>query len=181
MSSAVVNAPTTLAPLPAVLHRGLTAVATFGFLSFLCSSALFLRLSYKLSARRRQSHLRVNQFIILIFNLVLADIQQSLAFLLNVLWLRGDAIRVESHTCFAQGWFVSTGDLASGMFTMAIAVHSFMDITFNCRLSHGKFTAAILGVWTFVYVCAIIGIALHPSNLYATPISIDRLDSFQID
>lgn len=62
---------------------------------------------------------------------------------------------------------MSTGDLASGMFTLAIAVHSFMDITFDFRLNHGKFIAAILATWTAVYACAVIGIALHPSDFYA--------------
>ena len=169
MSNAIVNIvtePTTLSPLPPVLHRGLTAVAFFGFLSFLTSVALFCRLAWRLVTWKRRTQARFNQFIILIFNLVFADIQQSVAFLLNAQWLRSDAIEVGTTTCWAQGWFVSTGDLASGVFTLAIAVHSLMDIIFNYRLGHKAFLSVIFLCWTFVYACAIIGVAMHPTDFY---------------
>ncbi len=35
-----------------------------------------------------------NQFLVLIYNLLFADIQQALAFLLNVTWLSKDAVAV---------------------------------------------------------------------------------------
>ncbi|KAK3062722.1 hypothetical protein LTR53_019232, partial [Teratosphaeriaceae sp. CCFEE 6253] len=104
--------------------------------------------------------------IILIFNLVFADIQQSIAFLLNVQWLVTNSVDVDAPTCWAQGWFVSTGDLASGVFTFAIAIHAFMDIVHDFRLGHKTFLAGIAGLWAFVYLCALIGIALHPSDFY---------------
>ncbi|KAK0888587.1 hypothetical protein LTR02_016170, partial [Friedmanniomyces endolithicus] len=119
MADSLVNEPTTLAPLPPTLHRGLIAVAVFGFL--LTSLALLCRLGYRLVTWKRKSQARVNQFTILLFNLVFADVQQSVAFLLNTEWLRRNALDVASPTCWAQGWFVSTGDLASGLFTLAIA------------------------------------------------------------
>ncbi|KAK0776214.1 hypothetical protein LTR02_018127, partial [Friedmanniomyces endolithicus] len=121
MADSLVNEPTTLAPLPPTLHRGLIAVAVLGFLSFLTSLALLCRLGYRLVTWKRKSQARVNQFTILLFNLVFADVQQSVAFLLNTEWLRRNALDVASPTCWAQGWFVSTGDLASGLFTLAIA------------------------------------------------------------
>ncbi|KAK3112435.1 hypothetical protein LTR53_011297 [Teratosphaeriaceae sp. CCFEE 6253] len=104
--------------------------------------------------------------IILIFNLVFADIQQSIAFLLNVQWLATNSVDVDTPTCWAQGWFVSTGDLASGVFTFAIAIHAFMDIVHDFRLGHKTFLACIAALWAFVYLCALIGIALHPSDFY---------------
>jgi hypothetical protein len=45
-----------------------------------------------------------NQFVVLIYNLVLADIQQSVGFLLNLEWLAGNAITVGTKTCWAQAW-----------------------------------------------------------------------------
>ncbi|KAK5114252.1 hypothetical protein LTR85_010317 [Meristemomyces frigidus] len=166
MAHNVVTHPGTLSPLPPILQRGLIAVAFFGFLSFLTSIALFLRLAYRLVTWKRKTQARVNQFIILIFNLVFADIQQSVAFLLNAQWLRDNAIMVDTPTCWAQGWFVSTGDLASGVFTFAIAIHSFLDIVWDYRVGHKCFLAVIAGLWTFVYACAIIGVALHPDDFY---------------
>ncbi|KAK4543399.1 hypothetical protein LTR36_005542 [Oleoguttula mirabilis] len=166
MDADLVSLPGTLSPLPPILQRGLIAVSFFGFLSFLTSVALFLRLAYRLVTWKRKTQARVNQFIILIFNLVFADIQQSVAFLLNAQWLRENAISVHTPICRAQGWFVSTGDLASGVFTLAIAVHSFTDIVWDYRIGHKCFLATIAALWAFVYACAIIGVALHPDDFY---------------
>jgi len=60
MADSLVNDPTTLAPLPPTLHRGLVAVAVFGFLSFLTSLALLFRLGYRLVTWKRKSQARVN-------------------------------------------------------------------------------------------------------------------------
>jgi hypothetical protein len=167
----IVTEPTTLRPLTdyPILHRGLYAVTFFGFLSFTTSLALFLHLGWRLLTwtRKTSESVRINQFIILLFNLVLADIQQSVAFLLNVRWVGENAIIVGTSTCWAQGWFVSTGDLGSGIFTLAIAVHAFMDIVFNYRLGQRMFAVAVVALWAFNYICAIIGMGMHPTDFYA--------------
>jgi hypothetical protein len=154
----------TLEPLPGDLGRGLAAVSTFGFLSFFLSTLLLFRLTWRLI--RGTNKTRTNQFVILIFNLVLADVQQSIAFMLNVQWLRSNAVVVGTSTCWAQGWFVSTGDLSSGLFTLAIAIHSYADIVHDYRLNHRAFIAAIGSLWIFNYLLAIIGVALHPADVY---------------
>ena len=166
MLESLVTSPGSLSPLPAVLRHGLTAVTLLGFLSFLTSIALFLRLAHRLFTWKTKTQSRINQFTILIFNLVFADIQQSVAFLLNARWLRENAILTETGTCWAQGWFVSTGDLASGVFTFAIAVHSFLDIVWDHRLGHKSFLTVIALLWIFVYTCTIIGISMHPHDFY---------------
>ena len=165
----IVTNPTTLTPLSdhGTLQRGLIAVTVLGFLSFIASITLFLRLAYKLITWTRKTKSRTNQFLILIFNLVLADIQQSVAFLLNAQWLRDNAITISTSTCWAQGWFVSTGDLGSGLFTLAIAMHSFLDIVCNYRLGNKAFLGTIAALWTFDYALAIIGIGMHPTNFYS--------------
>ena len=61
---------------------------------------------------------------------------------------------------------MSTGDLASGVFTLAIALHSFLDIVHDYRLSHKVFLACVAALWVFTYVCAVIGIGLHPTDFY---------------
>ena len=161
----IVALSTTLAPPDSypVLRRGLIAVTTFGFLSFFTSVALFLRLAYKLLTWKEKSP---NQFVTLIFSLIFADIQQSIAFWLNAVHLRQNSIAVGTSTCWAQGWFLSTGNLSSGLFTLAIAVHSFMDIVYDYRLGQRAFLGVIFGLWTFNYLVAAIGVALHPTDLY---------------
>jgi len=95
----------TLDPLPAVLRHGLVAVAFFAFLSLLSSCGLFLFLSYRLCRWYYKGHLAngANQFLLLIYNLLLADIQQSVAFCLTASWLIRGKIEVGTTTCWANG------------------------------------------------------------------------------
>ena len=162
------EASSTLSPLPDVLSHGLVAVSTFGLLSFFCSTSLFIFLTYRLISWRRKSGVKepINQFLVLIYNLLLADIQQAVAFLLNISALRNNAILVGTPTCFAQGWFVSTGDLASSVFICSIAVHTFFSIVKDYRLPTKSFHCCIAAAWLFVYVMAAIGPALHGRDFY---------------
>jgi hypothetical protein len=92
----------TLSPLPRSLSVGLIPVAVFGILSFVAATGLLFLLTFRMIQWNRKSR-QVNQFIILIYNLLLADLQQSLAFLLNAQWLVQDGIQVGTSTCWAQG------------------------------------------------------------------------------
>ncbi|KAF3356959.1 hypothetical protein VDGD_04720 [Verticillium dahliae] len=194
-----------LAPLPAVLHRGLVAVSFFGFLSFISSVALLFFLLFKLVRWQLRpidlasgtnpkatpvldhelpdEHLcpqmevpapqeevttvwgrlrrdPPNQFLVLILNLLFADIQQALAFLLNAAWLRKDAIRAGTSMCWAQGWFVSTGDLASSVFIFLIAMHTYLGVVRGHRMAMWAFYTTIIGGWAFTYLTAIIGVII---------------------
>ncbi|KAK1985688.1 G protein-coupled glucose receptor regulating Gpa2-domain-containing protein [Colletotrichum cereale] len=99
-----------------------------------------------------------NQFLVLIFNLLLADIQQALAFLLNVQWLTRNAIEVGTSTCWTQGWFVSTGDLASSVFITGIAIHTYVSIISNKKIPTWTFHTAIAMMWIFVYGTGILAV-----------------------
>jgi hypothetical protein len=101
-----------------------------------------------------------NQFLILILNLLFADIQQAMAFLLNVAWIMRDAVAVGTTTCWAQGWFVSTGDLASSVFITAIAGHTYLGVVKGYRLPSWAFYSAIFLMWSFVYGTAILGVVI---------------------
>lgn len=162
------DSSTSLSPLPAVLQRGLLAISILGLFSFASSAALFAYLSYKLVTWWRRGDLDVgcNQFVLLIYNLVLADMQQAVAFLLALAWLGGDSIDVESTTCFVEGWFVSVGDLASGVWITAISLHTFYAVVKGRRLPTSAFVGAVVGLWTFVYTMAVVGVALHPRDFY---------------
>lgn len=160
-------ASSTLAPLPDVLSHGLVAVATFGLLSFFCSTSLFLYLTYRmLTWKKRAGISPMNQFLFLIYNLLFADIQQALAFLLNINSLKDDGIIVGTSTCWAQAWFISTGDLASSVFISAIACHTFFSVVKSYRPPNWAFYTGIAGCWTFIYGLAIIGVVMHPRDFY---------------
>ncbi|KAM5357341.1 hypothetical protein ACJZ2D_016364 [Fusarium nematophilum] len=100
-----------------------------------------------------------NQFLILIINLLLADMHQGVAFFLNVEWLRRDAIVVGTPSCFTQGLFVSLGDLASSMFITAIAVHTYLSVVSRRRTPQMVLYLAIGTTWIFVYAISFIPIA----------------------
>ncbi|KAL1884200.1 hypothetical protein VTK73DRAFT_5336 [Phialemonium thermophilum] len=101
-----------------------------------------------------------NQFLVLIYNLLFADIQQAMAFLLNVTWLSRNAVQAGTSVCWAQGWFVSTGDLASSVFISAIAVHTYLGVVNGYRLPAWAFYGAIAILWGFVYGAAILGVII---------------------
>ncbi|KAK3984776.1 G protein-coupled glucose receptor regulating Gpa2-domain-containing protein [Cladorrhinum sp. PSN332] len=101
-----------------------------------------------------------NQFFILIYNLLLADFQQAMGFLLNVAWLSKHGIYVETATCWVQGWFLSTGNLASSAFICGIGIHTYLGVVKNYRPPTGIFYSVILFLWFFVYGTTLLGVII---------------------
>lgn len=101
-----------------------------------------------------------NQFLILIYNLLIADLHQSIAFALNSTWINRNAILVGSKTCWAQGFFVSTGDLSSSLFITLIAIHTFCSVVKGYRPSQRLLYLSIVLVWLFVYFISTLPIAI---------------------
>ncbi|KAL2759153.1 hypothetical protein ACRALDRAFT_2098986 [Sodiomyces alcalophilus JCM 7366] len=95
-----------------------------------------------------------NQFLVLILNLLFADLQQALAFLLSVKWLAQDALRISSRTCWAQGWFVTVGNMASSVFIAIIAAHTYLAVVRGYRLPFWAFYFVIALSWVFIYITA---------------------------
>ncbi|KJZ75633.1 hypothetical protein HIM_05096 [Hirsutella minnesotensis 3608] len=100
-----------------------------------------------------------NQFLVLIYNLLLADMHQSLAFLLNAAWLNQDSITVSTPTCFAQGLLLSTGDLSSSIFITTIAVHTYLSVVRKRKPAQYLLYTVILCNWVFVYAISLLPIA----------------------
>jgi hypothetical protein len=159
------DAASATGPLPLHVHPWLRAVVVLAFISFFASVSLLVVLIYKLVCWQIKSK-RSNQFVILIFNLLLADIQQALAFLLNVEWLRLGAVVVENPICQAQGWLVSTGDLGSGVWCFAIGLHTFASVIFDFRLSPRSFYATVVALWVFIFAVSSVGLAMYSPSVY---------------
>lgn len=155
----------TLSPLPISLRHGLPIVAACGLLSLTTTLVLFSCLTYRLLSwyHRGQIQNGANQFFILVYNLVIADLQQAIAFALTTVYVVHDKIDVDSATCSANGWFVSVGDLASGVFILGIAVHTFLAIAKNRTMSDKLFYFWLICAWSFVYLMAALTVTLHPS------------------
>ena len=100
-----------------------------------------------------------NQFFILIINLLLADMQQSLAFFLDVVWLSSGKLKVGTSSCFAQGMFISTGDLSASIFATIIAVHTYLALVWKVNIPQRALYFIITLAWSFVLLVSILPIA----------------------
>ncbi|EAL86992.2 hypothetical protein LV164_003185 [Aspergillus fumigatus] len=150
-------------PLPVAQHKGLIAVAVMATLSFIATLALICFITYRLVFWRSnyQRYIGYNQYIILIYNLVIADLQQSLAFLICIKWIAEDKIEASSAACFLQGFWLQIGDPASGLFVLAIAIHTFLLVAMGHKLSYRIFVLGVVGLWVFVAILVIIPLAAH--------------------
>src|SRR5699024_9988379 len=108
-------------PLPPHHRKGLIAVSVMAILSFLATVALITFVTYRMFFWRSSytRYIGYNQYIVLIYNLVLADLQQSLAFLICLKWIAEDKISADTAGCFLQGLWLQIGDPASGLFVLA--------------------------------------------------------------
>lgn len=150
-------------PLPPNHRKGLIAVAVMAILSFLTSLALISFITYRMLFWRSSyaRYIGYNQYIVLIYNLVLADLQQSLAFLICLKWISEDKITGDTAACFLQGLWLQIGDPASGLFVLAIAIHTFLLVALGQKLSHRVFTICVVSIWLFICVLVIIPLASH--------------------
>jgi hypothetical protein len=155
-------------PLPEEHRRGLVAVfvmailstvATFMLISFITYRLIFWRGSY-------QRYIGYNQYVVLIYNLVIADIQQSLAFLICAKWYADNKISANTAACFLQGFWLQVGDPASGIFVLAIAFHTFYLVALGKKLSYRVFVSIVVGLWVFVAILVIIPIAAHGRQVF---------------
>ncbi|KAL2267063.1 hypothetical protein VTJ83DRAFT_4340 [Remersonia thermophila] len=103
---------------------------------------------------------RLNQFLILIYNLLLADIHQAASFILNAVWVGRDALQVRTATCWVQAWLIQTGDVASSLFITAIAVHTYLAIVKNYTPPQWTVYTAVVALWLFNYLLLVLGVAI---------------------
>ncbi|KAI1440830.1 G protein-coupled glucose receptor regulating Gpa2-domain-containing protein [Annulohypoxylon stygium] len=109
--------------------------------------------------RQNPKQRRPNQFLVLVYNLLLADMHQATAFVLNLPWVQKNEITVGSPSCWAQGWFVSTGDLSASCFICAISIHTYLSVVRGYKPPHWALHLVIVGLWLFIYAMAIAGVA----------------------
>ena len=71
-----------------------------------------------------------------------------------------------NHFQYTQGWLISTGDLASGVWCFVIGLHTFASVVFNYRVSKRCFYACIVLLWVFIYGISLIGVGMYGKELY---------------
>ncbi|TVY33124.1 hypothetical protein LSUB1_G007626 [Lachnellula subtilissima] len=158
-----VYASTSFDPLPAGLKSGMAAMGTIGLISVTTTLTLLGFITYRMIYWRRfyEHPIATNQIFVLIYNLLLADFQQALSFLLAFHWISQDKLVGPSAACFAQGWLIQIGDLSSGLWVLAIAIHTFINIVGQKQIPAAAFFTAVAGIWVFAITMTIIGPASH--------------------
>ncbi|XDG09698.1 hypothetical protein ABKA04_009313 [Annulohypoxylon sp. FPYF3050] len=130
-------------------YNGLLVIGTLAAISLLFTSALLSFITWRMVTWKSHYSAPVsrNQSIVLIYQLILADLIQALGFLISFHWVAERRITGPNSSCFAQGWLIQLGDVGSSFFVLAIAIHTTYQVILSKSLSHRAFVACVLGVW----------------------------------
>lgn len=161
--------PNSLDPLTPVYQKGLIPITLFAMMSLISVTVLLIFITHRLISWRShyKEYVGYNQYVILIYNLLLADLQQAIAFAMSFHWLRINKILAPTVPCFIQGWFLHIGDVASGFFVLAIAIHTWLGVVKGYRVPYKWFIASILGLWAFALLLTILGPAMYQGRYFA--------------
>ncbi|KAF9881490.1 integral membrane protein [Colletotrichum karsti] len=102
------------------------------------------------AAREQEEEVQArNPFPILVYNLLLADMMEALAYGLSFYWVYADGIYAPSSVCWAQGWLGSTSNLAASLFLSVIAINTFLTVGLGYKVPPWAVYTAIAVLWTF--------------------------------
>jgi hypothetical protein len=145
--------------LPVAIMALASFVSTVGLTCFITHRMIFWRKYYR-------TYPGYNQYLLLIFNLILADCQQSIAFLISFHWIAKKGILAPTAACFIQGWLVQVGDVSSGIWVLSIAIHTWFSVVRGRQVEYVRFCYCLVGIWVFIMLLAIIGPIAHPKNYF---------------
>jgi uncharacterized membrane protein len=142
---------------------GPIAMGTVGLCSFLATLSLLVFLSYRFVFWRRyyKRPLAENQYVLLIYNLLLADVQQAAAFMVAFHWAAQRKVTHPSAACVAQGWLIQVADPGSGLWVLAIAVHTTAVVMTGKQLPYRAFVFCVIGLWMFIILLGLIPVGLY--------------------
>lgn len=148
-------------PLPPTQRKGLIAVSAVASVSLvsICSVLFFLTYRFIFWRRYYRRYIGHNQYIVLVYNLAIADLIQGLGFIVSLRWIATNSIHASDASCFMQGIWLQAGNPMSGVFVFAISVFTFLHIVLDFQLGHRKFVGVIVGLWIFGVLMVVIPIA----------------------
>jgi len=131
----------------------------FGLVSSISTLSLLIFITYRMIYWRKyyDEPIAQNQIFILIYNLLLADFQQALSFLISFYWISQNKLVGPSVACFAQGWLIQIGDMSSGLWVLAIAVHTFVNLVGQKTVPMRTFVCCVISLWMFCLTLTAIG------------------------
>ena len=151
--------PYSLAPLTPHFKVGLALLSVSGLASVLTTSFLLSFILYHFISWRRHNpdHTGYNQYVVLIFSLLVGDWMQGMAFVISLHWIQLDMIVAPTAACFLQAFFLHLGDVSSGFGVLAIAVHTWISVVKGWRLRYRNFLACVLFLWVAAILLTIVG------------------------
>lgn len=154
--------------LSSTTKAGFIAMGICGLLSFISALGLLLFLTYRFIFWKQyyKQPLAHNQYVVLIYNLLLADIQQATAFLLCLHWVGQNQVYYPSAACALQGWWIQIADPGSGIFVLAIAMHTGAVVLRGRQLPFSVFLYAVVSIWGFIIILGIIPVSLYKSETF---------------
>lgn len=145
--------------IPVGILAALSVVTSLGLICFIGFRILTWRLHYK-------TFVGYNQYVVLVFNLLLADLQQAASFLISFHWVHKNYILAPHPACFAQAWLLHSGDVSSAFFVLAIALHTFFTAVYGMRIGNKTFYTGIFALWVFSYFLTGLGVGLHGDKYF---------------
>ncbi|KAJ5980946.1 hypothetical protein N7481_008244 [Penicillium waksmanii] len=155
-------------PLPSLQRGGLIAIASLAMISLISTFSLLCFFTYRFIFWKKyyKRYIGYNQYVVLMYNLALADFIQGLGFIVSLRWIDQNSIHADDPGCFLQGIWLQIGDPMSGVFVLAIALHTFLQVSFGRQVSHRVFVSIVVGLWVFGVILVIIPIAAHGSHVW---------------
>jgi hypothetical protein len=137
----------------------LSLTSTLGLLSFLTYRFIFWQRYYK-------RPLAQNQYVVLIYNLLLVDLQQAIAFLISLHWVSRGSVHFGETACYLQGWWIQIGDPGSGLFVLSIALHTGAVVLRGRQLPFRTFFYCVIALWMFILILGFIPVGLYGSKVF---------------
>lgn len=117
------------------------------------------RARHQHASRYKEEGQSPNSFLILIYNLLLGDINQSIAFTISIYWFKEGKV-LDDAACWAQGWFINSGRLSTAVFVTLLSLHTFSVIVLGRVPRKIVLYISIACLWTFTYLMTAAGIIL---------------------
>lgn len=147
---------------------GFIAIGVIALMSFISSLGLlsFLTFRFIFWQRYYKRPLAENQYVVLIYNLLLVDLQQATAFLICLHWISRGSVNYPSAACVLQGWWIQIADPGSGLFVLAIALHTGVVVLRGRQLSFRMFIVAVCTLWGFIILLGLIPVGMFTSKTF---------------
>jgi len=101
-----------------------------------------------------------NPFLVLIYNMLIADGISSLEFMLNLVWVSRDGIFVPSTACTLQAVAAGAGAFSPAVFLAIIALHTYLAVVWGVKIGQGLLRWYLFGAWGSIMLLPLLGLAI---------------------